>query len=409
MIEKRFSVLQEISSAIIVSDDIKGITALILELAANSTNAKQGSILLLTDEGELQTIASIGANGPGSQPHGKMAECRKPALISRNPGQRAGGEMKGHFMSGSRIVCPIVSRNRTLGVLNLVGRKDRSQFSQGEFALVKIMANQAAIALENAFLMARLKTKAAELEAVNDKLVEADRVRTEFLGRISHELRTPLNSINGAIYHLLSPAGVQRAEEDEFHQIIKTETDKLLYTVEGLLDFLRLEEESKVIKKTRLNPAEVAMRLKEMKSLKALLSRNGNRLVIKVPRGLSGFRGDGDLTFKMLLNIAEGASFYLRKKGVLKVNFSEDEGHVKMALNGAGSLPEEALAYMRNPDYPLTPVMPEGIFKLFVAQKAAEAHRWRIEAGRTPSGFEISVRAPRCEKEDAEYCFWQKQ
>jgi K+-sensing histidine kinase KdpD len=132
-----------------------------------------------------------------------------------------------------------VNQDRLLGGLNINDKKDGSPFSEDEFELLKIIANHAAMAIENAFLMTRLKTKAAELEEMNKKLIETDILKTKFLTRISHELRTPLNSIRGAIYFLQQSENVLKKERGEFQDIISAEADKLTAIIEDLLTFLR--------------------------------------------------------------------------------------------------------------------------------------------------------------------------
>ena len=102
---------------------------------------------------------------------------------------------------------------------------------------------------ENAFLMTQLKGKALELEEINKRLIESDVIKNEFITRISHELRTPLNAVKGSVYCLDQNEKLTRPEQKEFFDIISNEASKLIYLVENLLDFLRLEDETQFIKK----------------------------------------------------------------------------------------------------------------------------------------------------------------
>ncbi len=56
----KFEILQELSNAIVITDDINAIANLLLDLALNYAYAEKGSFMLLTDRDELRILASKG-------------------------------------------------------------------------------------------------------------------------------------------------------------------------------------------------------------------------------------------------------------------------------------------------------------------------------------------------------------
>ena len=91
------------------------------------------------------------------------------------------------------------------------------------------------------------------LRMVNERLVDADRIKDEFIAILSHELRNPLASIRNSLYIIghVSPDGEQAKRAME---IIERQTSRLCRLVEDLMDITRLEK-NRV--KLRLEPVDL--------------------------------------------------------------------------------------------------------------------------------------------------------
>lgn len=87
-----------------------------------------------------------------------------------------------------------------------------------------------------------IRRKNLELEVLNKKLKEADRLKSVFLANMSHELRTPMNSIIGFTTIILK--GMSGAISDDQRKqlgIVKKNAEHLLQLINEALDVSKIE------------------------------------------------------------------------------------------------------------------------------------------------------------------------
>ncbi len=101
--------------------------------------------------------------------------------------------------------------------------------------LRRLFDREAQLALRNAQL-------SQDLQRQNERLRQADRLKSDFLANVSHDLRTPLATIKASISGLLEPdIDWDRDSLRGFLQVVNEETDRLSRRVRNLLDMTRLE------------------------------------------------------------------------------------------------------------------------------------------------------------------------
>ncbi len=90
---------------------------------------------------------------------------------------------------------------------------------------------------QNQLLEIKVKERTLELEklavdllASKEKAEASDRLKTSFLQTISHEIRTPMNGILG-FASLLADAELSNSEKQEYIDLMKTSTDRLVNTI----------------------------------------------------------------------------------------------------------------------------------------------------------------------------------
>ena len=147
---------------------------------------------------------------------------------------------------------PMVARHHVIGVIS-VQSFEKNAFREDDLVLLTAIANQAAVAIENAHLYKdlegmnlaleyRVNERTNELRETNIRLVAADRSKNQFLASMSHELRTPLNAIIGFSSILIeSTRGAMQPRLYRFLENIHTAGSHLLDLINDILDLAKIE------------------------------------------------------------------------------------------------------------------------------------------------------------------------
>ncbi|HOP41045.1 MAG TPA: GAF domain-containing protein, partial [Geobacteraceae bacterium] len=398
--DEKVSLLKDLTDIILGTDNISTIANMILDIVVGYTKAKKCSLMLLNDRRELSIVASRGIDlevcrnfrskiGEGIA--GTILREIEPVLIEDiDDNERFRSMSHGIYRSKSFISCPIIGKKRMHGVLNASEHKDSCSFAEQELVLMQIIARQTAVALENAYLVADLKEKAAELEAVNRKLIETDILKTDFLTRISHELRTPLNSIKGSTYYLQNSDSLSPAEHKEFYSIISAETDKLITIIESQFDFLAYEDEMRSIKKSVVSLADILKELSSSPTLSQKLAQKGLSLELQIALGVSEIVADKIKTSQMFINLMEGFLPYLAENNTIRIEVSEGD-LITVSIHFKTRLPAEIREAVFQSTHPLKKDSDKNCLKLYLARKTAENHGWDLNIEHQNDSSTVSI------------------
>lgn len=411
LLNKKLTILQEISHLIAATSDINALANFLLDRAIEYTNAEKGSLMLINERGELYILAARGFEmlfiesykiKMGEGIAGVVAQNRIPVLVEDiDQDERFKKKKRDRYKTKSFISCPMISRDRVLGVININDKKDGTSFTEDEFNLLRVISDQAAIAIENAFLVNQLKAKADELEEINRKLIEADIDKTEFITRISHELRSPLNAIKGAIYFLQQSEKIKKSKQKEFYDIILKETIGLTTIIDNLLDFLRLENEATTIKKSLINLETLLKEFSDSKALNIIFTKKNLQFRTEIAKGFYEIIGDKIRITQMFINLIEGLSYYLEKGDSITISIKENDV-IRVDLAVSRKIPEVDLSFFFNSRYLFFTEQVDDKIRLYLAKRVAEAHGWGFEVRNTDNNFVVSLTIPKSVKEKLE-------
>lgn len=191
-------------------------------------------------------------------------------FIFTNEGKIIDGEselVKAIELEGSRqnsyLVSKIAIKSTVFGIV-VLSKREANYYKKNDLdalnAIASVLAyNLKDLELSNVF---KLQLKALKdgiiekndayktIKEQNEKILEADKVKNEFLANISHELRTPLNSILGFTDILGTQLyGNLNSKQEEYINDIKVSATHLLGMINEVLDMSKIEANAmKIVK-----------------------------------------------------------------------------------------------------------------------------------------------------------------
>ncbi|MGB3204317.1 MAG: PAS domain S-box protein [Crinalium sp.] len=165
--------------------------------------------------------------------------------------------------SGAWLLVPLQFQQHLWGSLNLCNYGD--EWQQAQVELVSAIADQLAIAIQqaqlyqqssaiNADLESQVQERTAQLEQKVEELEQLNILKDDFLSTVSHELRTPLSNMKMAIQMLkIAPSSERR---QRYLDILESECARETELINDLLDLQRLEVASYSITLEKINLQE---------------------------------------------------------------------------------------------------------------------------------------------------------
>ncbi len=274
------------------------------------------------------------------------------------------------------LIVPLKIESKLTGIL-LVGEKLSGDiFDDQELEVLAVLANQVAISLENARLY-------EELSESNAQLLQASRLKSQFLASMSHELRTPLNSIIGFSKVLLNRFDGELTERQETYiRSVHNSGAHLLQLINGILDFSRIEAGKLEMIAEELDLHELIDECIE--SSMPLARGKQMKLEKNVPLELPPLSGDRTKVKQILLNLLSNAiKFTAQGRVLVSVVAEPDAIRVSVADTGIG-IREDDLAHLFEPfqqlDNPIARSAGGTGLGLAISKKFVELHGGRIWA-----------------------------
>lgn len=221
----------------------------------------------------------------------------------------------------SALFVPVIHEEELLGVVSLFSTEPNA-FSQDHTRDMMTLANNLAIAIENARLYeaqqqyaaqleAEVAARTAELQVALEQAQAADKMKSRFVSNMNHELRTPLTVIK--LYLGLLDHG--RPENwERYVGTLNRETERLQMMVEEVLDISRLDLGRTT---AHLEPVDLNFLIGNLIMDRAELAvAKGLTLDFEPAAELPYVLADRQLLFQVLTNLLANAINYTTTGGI---------------------------------------------------------------------------------------------
>jgi PAS domain S-box-containing protein len=228
----------------------------------------------------------------------------------------------------SYIGAPLASRTKVLGALSFVMAESGRVYDADDLRAAEDLASRAAIAIENATLLAALK--------------ETDRRKDEFLAMLAHELRNPLAPIRNAV-QIFRAKGPPVPELQWARDVIDRQVQHMTRLVDDLLDVSRITQGKIELRKERVQLATIVNGAVE--ASRPLIEKWGHHLTVTLPSEPVYLDVDQTRMAQVLLNLLNIAAKYTEQGGQIWLTTEREGEHAVLRVKDTGAgIPPEMLS-----------------------------------------------------------------
>jgi signal transduction histidine kinase len=359
--------LASINRAIGSSLDLQAVLHTVGDTARVLIGSDRALLFLGSDARRLRLAYVSGAPIPGIQPGQEIDIVALGSRLLRRaltePGtyvvedwstdDRVHRPLAEEWGMGAGIVTGLRVQNQTRGMM-LLSRLEPWHWAAGAIELVEALADQAAVAIENAQLYEERRRAYQELKDAQARMIQSEKLAAvgTFASGLAHEVRNPLNSVALQLSLLERRAAPLEekvsSEIKELVRIIREEVRRL----DGLVsDFLELSRAGRLQRR----PTDLDALLDDVARLLRPEARNQGVTLRRLPLGqpLTEASLDAEKIKQVVINLVRNAIEAMPEGGSVIVESGALDGAAVVRVRDTG------------------PGLPEGldVFQLFVTSK----------------------------------------
>jgi len=235
----------------------------------------------------------------------------------------------------AELLMPLVYEREVRGVVAFGARRSGREYSAEDYRLLGTLVQQLALSLENGRLYEESLQAYQRVEATNRKLIEADRIKKDFVANICHELRTPVSTIIGFSEVLRDPS-FKGDGRDILNRLVNN-GQELSALMDNLMNFSRMETDA----------ASAQFELVRLREILAALEMMTQRLIrerpiqfgIHIEAPVETIESDGQKLQQILVQLLTNALKFTEKGRIelsIRTRTHDSENYLEIAVADTG-------------------------------------------------------------------------
>jgi len=364
----RLEGLIEISRSLNSTLSLRPLLNMIVVAARELTQTEACSILLV-DRKSGQLYFEAATNLPGihsivvpmkDSVAGWVVRTGEPIVVpdvSNDPRFYRKADEQSAFTTRSILAIPLNTRNKVIGVLEAINKMGEEGFTEEDTELMSVLADQAAVAVQNALLFQQ----------------------SDLISEIVHEMRTPLSAIV-SYAELMQRPDVTVSQCQQFAGIVMREAERLGGLASNFLELARLESGRAHLAQDPIDLSTVIRMAVNVLIPQA--DAKQIRLAVDAPVTLPFVVGDAQRLHQVMLNLLGNAIKYCHAGDSVTVTVMEGDGCLTVSVADTGpGIPAKALPRIFDRFYRVASTENEELgagLGLTITRQIIEAHKGEI-------------------------------
>ena len=244
-----------------------------------------------------------------------------------------------------QVCVPLISKNQIRGILILSKKKSEKEFKEEDLGFIFMLAEQIAVAIENAILYQSEKKSLEQLKNAQRQLVQSEKLAIvgQLSASIAHEINNPLGIIKN--YLLLLSKSVSPEKENQANlEIVKQEVDRIARIVKRLLDLCQPRDE-------KTQPLHLGKIVEQTIFFVEKEFRKNNILITpRFSADLPMVEGHPDQIKQLFINLLMNAKDSMPQGGNIRIDILKDGEYAVVEFGDTGcGIPKENMSKVFQP------------------------------------------------------------